>query len=575
MLQKQTFLTNALSSFTSLHHMLFTSNHHIPPTTGQKFTCIIWLLALMLFTLPAESYAQEESPDTAAVAAAPEWPEDSLGRRSPRGTVTGFIKAVADGDYTRAAFYLNLQTATDTIKDGAMMAQALQRMLDQRSKTLPRSWISNLPEGDLKDDLSPNLERVGTATVNEQNVDILLEKTEGPAGGPIWLVAYETLRQVPVEEAAPSETVIEKTLPGFLEENRWGGAPAGHWLGMLVIGVAAYLLAWGITSGLIFLISYIWRKTRNEPTYGFIRAFSLPVRLYLAAVLLVYLSQRLGISFVLRQRFSELTIIIGLIAVLLLLWRLVDVITSFSRRRLVDRRNMAGISIVLFLQRGAKIALVVFGVIFILSTLGFDVTTGLAALGIGGIALALGAQKTVENFVGSVTLIADQPIRVGDFCKVGDTSGTVEQIGMRSTRLRTTERTIVTIPNGDFSSQKIENFAHRDRFLFSPVLRLRYDTTPPQIQAVLRSLRETLTAHPKIDKTSARVRLTEITTDALKVEVFSYILTSDFNEHLEVKEGLLLTMMDAVNTKGKGFALPVQQLLVSNDGIEQIQEKPS
>ncbi|WP_253404482.1 mechanosensitive ion channel family protein [Pontibacter sp. HSC-36F09] len=540
----------------------------------SKIPYLFWLAVLLLFALPGVTRAQEvevTEQDT-VVAEAPTWPEDSLGRRTPRGTISGFIKAVADGDYTRAAFYLNLASPNDTIQDGAAMAQALQRMLDQRSKTLPRSWISNLPEGDLEDNLPQNLERIGTATVDERNVDILLEKTEGPAGGPIWLIAAETLSKVPLQEEVPAETVVEKTLPDFLEENRWGGAPAGHWLGLLLIGIVSYLLAWGIISGLIYLIGYIWRKTRNEPTYGFISAFSLPVRLYLAAVLLVYLSQRLGISFVLRQQFSELTIIIGLIAVLLLLWRLVDVITSFSKRRLVDRHNMAGISIVLFLQRGAKIALVIFGVIFILSTLGFDVTTGLAALGIGGIALALGAQKTVENFVGSVTLIADQPIRVGDYCKVGDTSGTVEQIGMRSTRLRTTERTIVTIPNGDFSSQKIENFAHRDRFLFSPTLRLRYDTTPPQIQAVLRSLRETLSGHPKIEKTSARVRLIEITADALKVEVFSYILTSDFNEHLEIKEGLLITMMDAVNSKGKGFALPVQQLLVSNNGAG-IEEK--
>ncbi|WP_165820575.1 mechanosensitive ion channel family protein [Pontibacter virosus] len=552
---------------------MFSARYCLTPLRySLRYTSILWLALLLLCAIPTASYAQETVPDTAAVVA-PEWPEDSLGRRTPRGAVTGFIKAVADGDYTRAAFFLNLEAASDTIQDGGVVAQALQRMLDQRSKTVPRSWISNEPDGDLEDNLPPNLERVGTATVNEEHIDILLEKTEGPAGGPIWLVAAETIRRVPLQETVPDETVIEKTLPGFLEENRWGGAPAGHWLGMLLIALAAYLLAWGITSGLILLISYIWRRTRDEPTFGFIRAFSLPIRLYLAALLLVYLSQRLGISFVLRQRFSELTIIVGLIAVLLLLWRLVDVITKFSQRRLVERSNMAGISIVLFLRRGAKIALVVFGAIFILDTLGFDVTTGLAALGIGGIALALGAQKTVENFVGSVTLIADQPIRVGDFCKVGDTSGTVEQIGMRSTRLRTTERTIVTIPNGDFSSQKIENFAHRDRFLFNPVLRLRYDTTPPQIQAVLRSLRETLSAHPKIDKDSARVRLTEITADALKLEVFSYVLTNDFNEQLEIKEGLLLTMMDAVNTKGKGFALPIQQLVVSKDGAGMDQKK--
>src|SRR5690606_4171885 len=126
----------------------------------------------------------------------------------------------------------------------------------------------------------------------------------------------------------------------------------------------------------------------------------------------------------------------------------------------------------LFLRRAAKVAIVVFGTIVVLDTLGFDVTTGLAALGIGGIALALGAQKTVENFVGSVTLIADQPIRVGDFCTVSGVTGTVEQIGMRSTRIRTLCRTGVSIPNGEFSSSKIENYAHRDRFQLNQIFDL-------------------------------------------------------------------------------------------------------
>ncbi len=520
--------------------------------------------AVLFFVLPAASSGQEAEQDTIA-SALPAWPEDSLGRRTPRGTITGFIGAVADEDYTKAAFYLNLTSPSGTQGNGAAAAQALQRLLDQHSRTLPRSWISDSPDGELEDELPPNLERVGTATVNGEEIDLLLEKTEGPTGGPIWLFAAETIVRVPLQADAPSATVLEKTLPDVLEENRWGGVPVGHWLGMLLVAVVAYLLAWGLIAALTYLVHYVWRKTRDEPTYGFIRAFSLPIRLYLAAWLLVILSQRLGISFVLRQRFSELTIIVGLLAVLLLLWRLVDAVTNFSQRRLVQRHNMAGISIVLFLRRGVKVALLVFGIIFILDTLGFDVTTGLAALGIGGIALALGAQKTVENFVGSVTLIADQPIRVGDFCKVGDASGTVEQIGMRSTRLRTSERTVVTIPNGDFSSQRIENFAHRDRFLFGPVLRLRYDTSPAQVQAVLSSLRQILAQHPKVDQGSARVRLTEIASDALKVELFSYILTSDFNEQLEIKEALLLQMMEAVNTKGKGFALPVQQLLVSGD----------
>jgi MscS family membrane protein len=256
---------------------------------------------------------------------------------------------------------------------------------------------------------------------------------------------------------------------------------------------------------------------------------------------------------------------VGLGVFLLLLWRLIDVFGQFLQRRMIRHRHQAGLSAVMFLRRGAKIAVIVFGVIAILGTLGFDVTTGLAALGIGGIALALGAQKTVENFVGSVTLIADQPIRVGDFCKVGETTGTVESIGMRSTRIRTNDRTVVTIPNGDFSSQRIENFAHRDRIWFHPTFGVRSDTSPDQIRYLLVELRSILYAHSKIDPESARVRFVGVGNSSFNLEVFSYVLTSDFNEFLEIQEDLLLRMMDVIAASGTDFAFPSQTIYLGRD----------
>src|SRR5690606_31289040 len=288
----------------------------------------------------------------------------------------------------------------------------------------------------------------------------------------------------------------------------------------------------------------IWRKARTDPTSGVITALSLPFRIYFALWIFVDLSERIGISIIIRQRFSGFTVIVGFIAFLIFLWSLAEFIGELSKRRMSSRGNISGVSVILFLKRAAKIAIVIFGVIAILGILGFNVTTGLAALGIGGIALALGAQKTVENFVGSVTLITDQPVRVGDFCKVGETVGTVEKIGMRSTKIRTNERTIVTIPNGDFSSEKIENYAHRDRFLFHNILGLRYETTPDQIRYVLVEVRSLLYGHPKVSPDPARIRFLEYGSSSLNLEIFSYIDTLSFDEYLEVKEDLLLRIMD-------------------------------
>jgi len=211
---------------------------------------------------------------------------------------------------------------------------------------------------------------------------------------------------------------------------------------------------------------------------------------------------------------------------------------------------------VLFLRRGVKLVLIAFGSISILNVFGWYVTTGLAALGIGGLALALGAQKTIENFVGSITIIADQPLRVGDFCKVDGVAGTVEQIGIRSTRLRTPNRTVVVIPNGQLAALKIENFAFRDRMLFNPTLGLRYETTPDQIRYLLDQLRLLLRNHPQINPDPARVRFTGLGDNSLNVEVFAYVDTTDFNEFLAVQEDLVLRMLDILDESGTGVAFP-------------------
>ncbi|MFC6998810.1 mechanosensitive ion channel family protein [Rufibacter roseus] len=538
---------------------------------------LFWLVAaLLLAVAPAQGQLLPESKKEEAPAA-PEWPEDSLGRRTPRGTVSGFIQAVANENYTRAAHYLKLDRTLKRKRGGPELAQALQRLLDVQGNIYPYSRLSEAPEGLVEDNLGPNLEKVGTATLNGETFDLILEKTEGPKGAPLWLFSSQTVQRIPLGfEPQESELLVDSLLPVALQENKWGGVPIGHWLIILLLAVLTYAFAWFVTSSLLYLIRMIWPKAGEEPTEGIIKAFALPIRLYLAVWIFVAASQQIGISIIVRQRFSEVTIIVGLAALLLLLWQLIDAVSRFSERRLTRRGNMAGVSAVLFFKRGIKIAFFAFGFIVLLDSLGFDVTAGIAALGIGGIALALGAQKTVENFVGSVTLIADQPVRVGDFCKVGDIVGTVEQIGMRSTRLRTLNRTIVTIPNGEFSSLKIENFAHRDQFLFNPTFGLRFETTPEQIRYLLVELRSILYAHPKVDPEPARIRFTKIGADSLNLEVFAYIHAADFSGFLEVQEDILLRMMDIIEASGTGFAFPSQTLYLARDkGLSEEKGKQS
>ncbi|MNS85075.1 Low conductance mechanosensitive channel YnaI [compost metagenome] len=331
------------------------------------------------------------------------------------------------------------------------------------------------------------------------------------------------------------------------------------------MAVVTYLLSRLLIFVLIFLIQKIWKKADTEKGTAIIDAFTLPVQMYLTVILFVAFTQRMGISIIVRQRFSIIIITIGIVAFLILLWRMTDFVSMYTRSRMNNRGRASAVSAVLFLSRTMKAAIVVIGIIALLGIIGVDVTAGLAALGIGGIALALGAQKTIENFVGSVSLIADQPLRVGDYCRVDDIKGTVEAIGMRSTTLRTPARTIVTIPNGQLSASKIENYAHRDRFIFNPIFGFRMETTPDQMRYLLVELKSLLLAHPAVINTPPIVRFTGITADALKVEITAYIEAINFETSQEVQEDLLLRMLDIIESSGTSLAYPSQTLYMTRD----------
>jgi MscS family membrane protein len=188
-----------------------------------------------------------------------------------------------------------------------------------------------------------------------------------------------------------------------------------------------------------------------------------------------------------------------------------------------------------------------------------------AGLGVGGLAVALAAQKSLENLFGGLTLIVDQPVHVGDFCRFGDRVGTVEDIGLRSTRIRTLDRTLVTIPNSEFSSMQIENFARRDRIWLATTIGVRYETTPDQLRFLLISLKRMLLAHPMIDPDPARVRFSGFGASSLDIDIFAYVRTTDINEFYAVREDVFLRLMEVVVDSGTGFAFPSQTIYAAAD----------
>lgn len=538
----------------------------IPFTRHSVKTAALAALGFLLL-LSFEANAQLLTAPKAKTEEAPQSEPDSLGRRTPQGTVNGFIKAIAEQDYIRASQYLVLSKRSyRKEKERMRITQAFQQLLDKNGDIRASSMISNKETGDTNDDLGTGIDLVGTITTDKTVINIYVENQSEDEKPALWLFSDETVNAIAKTEAA-EQTFLDRILPETLKERKIAGVPVGHWLVVVVMILVSYTLSWAIISFISFLLLKIWPKgeTKDGKVAAVIEAFTVPVRLYLSVWVFIGLTQRMGISIIVRQRFSVIIVTIAIVAFLMLLWRLADYVSLFTKKRMTERGRVSAISVVLFLRRMTKSAIVIIGIIAILGAVGVDVTAGLAALGIGGIALALGAQKTMENFVGSVSLIADQPVRVGDYCRVGDIKGTVESIGMRSTTLRTAARTIVTIPNGEFAASKIENYAHRDRFIFNPVLLFRMETTPDQMRYLLVEIRALLYSHPSILNSSPIVRFTGITADALKVEVTSYIESNTFDDSQEVQEDLLLRIMDIISNSGTSLAYPSQTIYFARD----------
>ena len=222
-----------------------------------------------------------------------------------------------------------------------------------------------------------------------------------------------------------------------------------------------------------------------------------------------------------------------------------------------------------FLRIGGRALGIVGGVIIIgigAQELGLPVYSIVAGLGIGGLAVALAIRPTLENLIGGVMLYLDQPVRVGDFCTFEDKMGTIESIGVRSTKLRALDRTMITVPNAALADMQLINWAKCDRMLITTTIGLRYETDPDQLRYVLVKFREMLHAHPKIDPETVRVRFAGYGVSSLDIGVRVYALTHEWNEFHAIREDIYLRMNDIVRKSGSSFAFPSQTLYMGRDG---------
>ena len=496
-------------------------------------------------------------------------PKDPLARTTPYSTVIGFLRAADKSDYELASRYLE---GNQSDKKKEEVARDLKIVLN-RGLNIDLRDLSKAPEGHLGDDLDANLEKVGTAIYGGESLDIVLRRTTGPNAPPTWLFSSETLSRV---TAATEEFDLawgEAIWPVSFREITVLSYPLFVIINRFVIFPVMLGIAWLLTRGLLRLLGP--RVRRWSADYGetqltqmkwllFILVFSVMLRVISAGAVTV--AGRIVLATV------------ASVLMILAITGLVVHMTRFMTRLKIVRLQRSGmpssIAAVELLSWLVMAVLVTAGVFLMMRSLGFELTLAVASLGVGGIAIAFAAQKTIENLFGTVTIVADKAIHVGDQCQAGTTEGGVESIGLRSTRIRTADRAVVTIPNGQLAGMTIGNLSQRDKFLFRHNIRLRYDTTAEQLRRVLTNIRELMSEHPKLEPSSIRTRLIRFGEYSLDLETFAYVETRDWQAFLEIQEDLLLRILDIIEASGTSTALPFQVDSTVGDS-DQISSRPA
>jgi MscS family membrane protein len=523
-----------------------------------KYSARRLVAALVVALLPAAALAQPPAA-TPPPAAAAEPPKDTIGRDSPRGTLLGFIRAGRDGNNEVASLYLNTNLRGAAAQE---LARQLYVVLDSR---LPArlTEVSDKPEGSPPNPLRPDDDVIGTVTTDEGPLDIIVERVNRGSAGRLWLFSRRTLDKIPDVYTEIDKVRVDRYLPGFLKTARFSGVRLAAWLALIVL----LPLFYRILGGLSFATAALLRRWRGPHAGHQLIQQAIPgfLRLLLIAVAIRWGASVVDLPLVERQFWSIVGVVLVIVAVVWGLLRLNTVGERWLQRRSRSTGHGEATAVLGLMRRAADVLVIAVGVLLALRYFGIDPTAALAGLGIGGIAVALAAQKTLENVIGGLSIIFDKAVRVGDFVKVGDTIGGVDSIGLRSTRIRTPDRTMVSVPNGQIANANIETLSARDKFRFYHVLTLSYETTASQMRTVLENLRTYLASHAAIDRADTiRVRFFRLGSFSLDVEVFAYIVAADWEQFLATQQELLLETMAIVERAGAVLTLPSQTVHVAN-----------
>lgn len=491
---------------------------------------------------------EEKAGDTALTAADAD---------TPLAAVLGITKAFDDGEFAAAAEFLDLRYLPDEIA-AEWTPVDLIRALDVvwgQNNVLDITSVSDDPRGHLDDGLPEYRDSLGIIKLKGEDVPVFLQIVPDGSGGKVWKVSNATVARIPDmwDEWGYSDLAVYllRVLPPFtlFDMQNW----------QLLLLVVFFVLAWPASILVSTVLMKIALRIPNRFPKGIERFFRGPIRFFVFILLARTLSDHLSLS--LQARITLESSGIDYIAATVLIMGVLSLLRDYEIRKLQRTGNPHFAALLTPITTIVKV-LVLIGIGLIWAdAAGYNMTTILAGLGVGSLAVALAAQKTLENLIGAITLYVAQPVKPGDFCRFGETVGTVEEIGLRSTTLRTLNRTLVMIPNAVFAAAEVENYTARDRIRFFRYLRVQTGS-PDQLRFLLAGVKRLLLSHARVQQDSVSVRLEKVEDATAMLRIDGGVMTQDFQDYLAVAEDLNLQILELVEYAGLQLAGPAQTVLL-------------
>ncbi|MBU2871147.1 mechanosensitive ion channel domain-containing protein [Colwellia sp. E2M01] len=480
--------------------------------------------------------------------------EEGKPRQTPLSTILAIHTEVKKGNLAEASKSLDMRYLPKEI--AAIGGEELLRQLViiwSQQHILDLYSLSDQPEGHLNDGLPDYRELLGIIESSNGPVSLYLQRVPAGKGERVWKISNATVANIPElwKEFGYNKHIelIAKYLPEFkvFHMSNW----------QFICFILLIVITWFLTGVIRSLAKLIFAKKAKHGT-ALEHFFGHSVRMFLFFILIDYGTNYLGLSMQ-----AKVWLTVGTLKYLAAAYIIIGLMEVITALYLLPRKEGAySAALIRPLMTTAKIIVVLLILLNWFESAGYNIATILTGLGIGSLAIALAAQKTLENIFGAFTIYVAKPIQAGDFCKFGDITGTVEEIGLRSTRIRKLNRSVVHVPNSIFSSKELENFAEIDRRHYQREFRVRLDTTSDQLRQMLIKMRELLLCHERVLPTSARARFEYIERDAFVVVVNCYVDTKSIIDFKGVAEDLNLYILDIIRDLGIQWAIPQQELLM-------------